>query len=80
MVKNKKATINPISKKDNKCFRYAVQVAQSHEYVVRPSERIIKIKHFIIQDNCKGISFPSENNNWKKFEEKKITIALNVLV
>ena len=26
-IKNKKATINPINKKDNKCFQYAVKVA-----------------------------------------------------
>ena len=26
-IKNKKATINPINKKDNKCFQYAVTVA-----------------------------------------------------
>ena len=28
-IKNKKATINPISKKDNKCFQYAVKEHQS---------------------------------------------------
>ena len=26
-IKNKKATINPINKKDNKCFQYAVTAA-----------------------------------------------------
>ena len=26
-IKNKKAPINPINKKDNKCFQYAVTVA-----------------------------------------------------
>ena len=26
-IKNKKATINPINKKDNKCFQYALTVA-----------------------------------------------------
>ena len=25
-IKNKKATINPINKKDNKCFQYVVTV------------------------------------------------------
>ena len=24
LIKNKKATINPINKKDNKCFQYAI--------------------------------------------------------
>ena len=30
-IKNKKAIINPISKKDNKCFQYPVTVALKHE-------------------------------------------------
>ena len=32
-IKNKKATINPISKKDNKCFQQAVTVALNHEEI-----------------------------------------------
>ena len=30
-IKNKKATINPISKKYNKCFQYALTVALNHQ-------------------------------------------------
>ena len=30
-IKNKKATINPINKKDNECFQYTVTVALNHE-------------------------------------------------
>ena len=30
-IKSKKATINPINKKDNKCFQYAVAVALNYE-------------------------------------------------
>ena len=30
-IKKKKAKINPINKKDNKCFQYAVTVALNHE-------------------------------------------------
>ena len=30
-IKNKKATINPINKKDNKCFQYVVTVALNYE-------------------------------------------------
>ena len=29
-VKNKKATVNPINKIDNKCFQYTVTVALNH--------------------------------------------------
>ena len=38
-IKNKKATINPTYKKDNKCFQYAVTVTLSHEEIGRSSER-----------------------------------------
>ena len=30
-TKKKKATLNPINKKDNKCFQYIVTVASNHE-------------------------------------------------
>ena len=30
-IKNKKATKNPINKKDDKCFQYAVTVALNYE-------------------------------------------------
>ena len=33
MIKNKKATINPINKKDDKCFQYAVTVALNYEEI-----------------------------------------------
>ena len=32
-MKNKKATRNPINKKDSKCFQYAVAVVLNHENV-----------------------------------------------
>ena len=31
LIKNKKATINPINKKDNKCVQYAVTIALNHK-------------------------------------------------
>ena len=47
-IKNKKATINPINKKDTKCFQYAVTVAWNYEEINKdPPQRITKIKHFI---------------------------------
>ena len=69
-IKNKKATINPINKKDNKCFQYAVTVVLNHEEIGKHSERIIKIKPFINKYSWEGISFPSEKNYRKTFEKK----------
>ena len=42
-IKNKKATINPINKKVNKCFQYAVTGTLSHEDIGKHSERITKL-------------------------------------
>ena len=42
-IKNKKATINPIMKKDNKYFQYTVTVALNHEKTGKNPERITNI-------------------------------------
>ena len=42
-------------------------------------ERISNIKPFIDQYNWKEINFPSHKKNWKMFESKNKSIALNVL-
>ena len=39
-TKNEKATINPINKKDNICFQYAVTVALQHEEIKKYPQRI----------------------------------------
>ena len=46
-IKNKKAATNPINKKDNKCFQYAVTVILNHEQIGKYLDRITKIKSFI---------------------------------
>ena len=50
-IKNKKATINPIKKKDNKCFQYALTVALNHVKIGGHPQRITKIKPFINKYN-----------------------------
>ena len=45
-IKNKKATINPINKKDNKCFQYTVTVALNHEEIKKDLQEITKTKSF----------------------------------
>ena len=46
-IKNKKAAINHVNKKDNECFQYAVTVVLNHEKIGKHAERITKIKPFI---------------------------------
>ena len=50
-IKDKKATINPINKKDNKCFKYAITVALNYEEINRDPQRITQIKLFINKYN-----------------------------
>ena len=56
----KKATINLINKKDNKCFQDAVIVALSNEKFGGNLERITKINPFIDRYNWEG--YPSKHN------------------
>ena len=53
-IKDKKATMNPTSKK-YRCFQYSVTVALNHEEI---KKRITKIKPFINKYNWEGINYP----------------------
>ena len=64
-LKNKKATINPQNKKDDRCFQYVVIVALNHEPIKDHPERISKIKPFIDQYNWNEIDLPSHGKDWK---------------
>ena len=52
-LKNKKASINPINKKDDNCFLYAITVVLNYEKIGKNSEKITKIKPFINKYNGK---------------------------
>ena len=77
LMKNKKVTINPINKNDNKSFQYAVTVALNHEEIKKDPQRITKIKPFMNKYNWEGINFPSEKDDWKKCEKNNVSIVLN---
>ena len=55
-IENKKATVNPQNKKDDKCFQYALTVALNHEKIKHDRERISQIKPFIDQYNWNEIA------------------------
>ena len=42
-------------------------------------QRVTKIKRFINKYKWEGINYPSEKDDWKKFEKNNVTIAVNVL-
>ena len=79
MDKKKKATINRINKKDNKCFQYAVTVTLNHEEIKKDPQTITKIKPFINKYSCEKTNFPSEKDDGKNLRKNNVTIALNVL-
>ena len=64
-VKRKKATINPINKKDSQCFQCAVTVALNQKKMGKNPETITKIKAFTNKYKWEGINFPSEKDDWK---------------
>ena len=39
-------------------------------------QRITKIEPFINKYNWRGINYPSEKDDWKKFEKNNVTIAI----
>ena len=82
--------MNPINKKDSKCFPYVVAVALNYEEIKKNLQRITKIKPFINKYNWEGmpfinkynwegINFQWEKDGWKKFEKNNVTNSLNVL-
>ena len=50
-INNKEAIINPLNKKDIKCFQYLVTVALNHEEIKKDPQGITKIKPFINKHN-----------------------------
>ena len=51
----------------------------NYEKTKKDLPRITKIKSFINKYNWEEINFPSQKDNWRKFEKNNVTIALNVL-
>ena len=72
-------SINPINRKDNKCFQYSETVMLNQEETIKHLQRITKIKSFINEYNWKGTNYPSEKGDWKIFEKNNLTVAINVL-
>ena len=47
--------------------------------VLKKTHRISKLKPYINQYNWNDIKFPSDKEDWKKFEQNNKEIALNLL-
>ena len=67
-----------ITNEDN-CFQNALDDALNYQNIKANPERISKLKTCINQYNWKDIEFPSDKEEWKKFEQNNKEIALNIL-
>ena len=65
-TKNKNAKLNPINKKDNKCFQCAITVGLNYEEIGKHAKKNTKIKPFINKYNREGINYPSEKDDREK--------------
>ena len=70
--KKKEKTINPINKKDDKCFQYAVTVELNHEKNNRPTKNNKHIYDKPYKYNWEGIFFHQKKDDWKEFEKKMV--------
>ena len=62
-------SLNPINKKDNKYFQYAVTVALNYEEIGKHAGRITKINYFMNKYKWEGINFPSGKGDWKNLRK-----------
>ena len=74
-LRNKKESI---TSEDN-CFQNALNDSLDYQIIKTHPERISKLNTYINQYNWKDTTFPSDKEEWKKFEQNNKEIALNVL-
>ena len=67
-----------ITNEDN-CFQNALNDALDYQRIKKDPQKISKLKPYINQYNWKDIKFPSDKEDWKKFEQNNKEIALNIL-
>ena len=67
-IKKKKATINPINKKD-KCFQYTIRVVLTYDEIGKHPERLTKIKPLIDKYKWEEKSYLTEKVIWKYLEK-----------
>ena len=73
-----KSKLESITNKDN-CFQIALNDALDYQRIKKGPQKISKLKPYINQYNWKDIKFPSDKEDWKKFEQNNKEIALNTL-
>ena len=60
-----------ITNEDN-CFQNALNNSLDYQRIKKDPQKISKVKPYINQYNWKCIKFPSDKEDWKRFEQNKI--------
>ena len=60
-------------------FQNALNDSLDYQRIKKDPQKISKLKPYINQYNWKDIKFPSDKEDWKKFEQNNKEIALNIL-
>ena len=72
-IVNKKATINPKNKKDNKCFQWSITSGLNYNKIKQ--KKLKKVLKFKTVDT----DFPLYQRHWEEFEQNNTLIALNIV-
>ena len=67
-----------ITNKSN-CFQNDLSDALDYQRIKKHPQKISKLKPYVNQYNWKGIKFPLDKEDCKKFEQNNKDIALNIL-
>ena len=67
-----------ITNEDN-CFQTVLNDSLDYQRIKKDPQKIPKLRPYINQYNWKGIKFPSDKEDQKKFEQNNKEIALNIL-
>ena len=67
-----------ITNEDN-CFQNALSDSLDYQRIKKYPQKISKLRPYINQYDWEDIKFPSDKEDWKRFEQNNKEIALNVL-
>ena len=67
-----------VTNEDN-CFQKALNDSLDYQSIKKDPQKILKFRPYINQYNWKDIKFPSDKEDWRKFEQNNKEIGLNVL-
>ena len=65
---------------EGNCFQNALNDTLDYQRIKKDLQEISKLNRYINQCNWKYIKFPSDQEDWKKFEQNNKEIVLNIFI